>query len=404
MDYGTIDFNDAVMIANLICIFVSMILGTVVLLTAIQIKIHNSRMAWFIASICIVMGGLMFQLSNTQVYSRLFYSMVPPLFGLYFIETEREEGQKWDGAFWTTILSLIAILVLIFVIFNGNDFFVYLAFLVQYLVLIVMLTFSSKKLSASVNFLLATIFPVIAALIGMADPELHFMGLGIIMLLLIIFFGYQMDMERALLNKQVELSENKVSLLMDQIHPHFIYNALQQIALLCDEDAEKVKPAIFNFSAYLRKNFEALTNEKMIPFEQEMQHVDAYVALSQILPSRKFNVKKDFQVTDFYLPALVIQPLVENAIYYGIGMSTEGDDILIQTKEENGYIVIRVVDDGHGKQTELTTQKKHKSVGTKNVKTRLKILCDGEMSLNKSPEGTEAMIKIPKKKTEKPKK
>ena len=173
MDYGTIDFNDAVMIANLICIFVSMILGTVVLLTAIQIKIHNSRMAWFIASICIVMGGLMFQLSNTQVYSRLFYSMVPPLFGLYFIETEREEGQKWDGAFWTTILSLIAILVLIFVIFNGNDFFVYLAFLVQYLVLIVMLTFSSKKLSASVNFLLATIFPVIAALIGMADPELH---------------------------------------------------------------------------------------------------------------------------------------------------------------------------------------------------------------------------------------
>ena len=90
MDYGTIDFNDAVMIANLICIFVSMILGAVVLITAIQIKIHNARMAWFIASICILMGGLMFQLSDTQVYSRIFYSMVPPLFGLYFIETERK--------------------------------------------------------------------------------------------------------------------------------------------------------------------------------------------------------------------------------------------------------------------------------------------------------------------------
>ena len=149
-----------------------------------------------------------------------------------------------------------------------------------------MLIFSSKDIVASIYFLIGSMFPVISALIGMADPKLHFMGLGIIMMFLMIFFGYQMDMERALLNKQVELSENKVSLLMEQIHPHFIYNSLQQIALLCDEDADKVKPAIFNFSAYLRKNFEALTNEKMIPFSQEMEHVDAYVALSQILPSR----------------------------------------------------------------------------------------------------------------------
>ena len=76
-------------------------------------------------------------------------------------------------------------------------------------------------------------------------------------------------------------------------------------------------------------------------------------------------------------------------------MSTEGDKILIETKLEGGYIVIRVVDDGHGAKTELSTQKKHKSVGTANVKTRLKILCDGEMIINRSESGTEAMVKIP---------
>jgi signal transduction histidine kinase len=53
------------------------------------------------------------------------------------------------------------------------------------------------------------------------------------------------------------------------------------------------------------------------------------------------------------------------------------------------------VDDGRGKKTELSTQKKHKSVGTKNVKTRLKILCNGEYTLNKTPDGTESIIKIP---------
>jgi LytS/YehU family sensor histidine kinase len=126
-----------------------------------------------------------------------------------------------------------------------------------------------------------------------------------------------------------------------------------------------------------------------------MEHVDAYVALSKILPSRDFDVQKDFQVTDFYLPALVIQPLVENAIYYGIAMSTEGEVIRLQTMKDKGYIIIKVIDDAHGKQTKLPTQKKHKSVGTQNVKTRLKILCDGELTIDKKPEGTEAIIRIP---------
>ncbi|MCR5214888.1 MAG: histidine kinase [Eubacterium sp.] len=395
MSFATVDFNNVVTIANLICIFVSMLLGIIVLITSIQMRVHNSRMGWFIASICVVMGGLTFQLGSTQVYSRIFFSLVAPLFGLYFIDTEREEGQKWDGKFWTTVQGLFSLLVLILALSEIEEFFVYSAFLIQYMVVIVMLLVSSKRIRESIGFLLACLFPITTSLVGMGGYGLHFMGLGIIMMLLIVFFGYQMDMERELLERKVELTENRVSLLMEQIHPHFIYNSLQQIALLCDEDADAVKPAIFNFSAYLRKNFEALTNEKMIPFSQEMEHVDAYVALSSILPSRNFIVKKDFQISDFYLPALVIQPLVENAIYYGLSMSEKGDEILIQTKEEKGYIIITVKDDGHGKKTEISTQKKHKSVGTQNVKTRLSLLCDGEMTLNKSPQGTEAIIKIP---------
>jgi LytS/YehU family sensor histidine kinase len=215
------------------------------------------------------------------------------------------------------------------------------------------------------------------------------------MLLLFVFFLYQMDTERDLMVKQMELSNNKVSLLMDQIHPHFIYNALQQIALLCDEEPGSVKEAIIAFSGYLRKNLESLTNEGMIPFTEEMEHADIFIELAKILPSKDFVVEKRFEVTDFKIPALVVQPLVENAIKYGIGMSTEGDKILIETKLEGGYIVIRVVDDGHGVRTELSTQKKHKSVGTNNVKTRLKILCDGEMKINRSDSGTEAVIRIP---------
>ena len=378
---------------NKIFILVSILLATVVLIVAYNMKNHNRRMRYFLGSIAFALGGLMLQIGGYTKYAYAMYSLAAPVFTLYFIETERDdEGNSWDGFFWMSLQCLAAVLSVIMVIFTGRG---NLAFLIQFLIVIIMLLFSSKDLKSSIGFLIGSIFPVSACLAGLLNKDLRLMGFGIIMLQLIVFFSYQYDLESELMKNQVELSENKVALLMEQMHPHFIYNALQQIALLCDEDPSAVKPSIFSFSAYLRKNLEALTNEKMIPFLTEMEHVDAYVELSQILPSRKFELVKDFQITDFYIPALTVQPLVENAIYYGIGMSEEGNVIRLETKLEDGYVIVRVSDDGHGKRTSLPTQKKHNSVGTKNVITRLKILCDGEFILNKSDNGSEAIIKIP---------
>jgi Putative regulator of cell autolysis len=393
--FGSNAGEGVISLINQSSVIISMILVTVVFIDAFQMKNHNDRIRYFLVCITVNIGGLMFQIADYISYAYVFYSLVIPGFALYFIETERDEGERWDGSFWMSLQTLTAFMIIILVIMNGGGFFVSVAFLTQYLIVIIMLLISTKKLSACIGFLLGMIFPILSSMSGMVFYEVKLHGFGLAMLLLIVFFGYQSDMEQELLSKRVELSENKVSLLMEQIHPHFIYNALQQIALLSDEDATKVKPAILSFSGYLRKNFEALTNEKMIPFEQEMEHVDAYVNLSQVLPSRHFTLKKDFQVTDFKIPALTIQPLVENAIYYGIGMSEEGEEIRLETKEENGYIVITVADDGHGSATELPTQKKHKSVGTQNVKTRLSLLCDGELSISKSPDGTKSIIKIP---------
>ncbi len=380
-------------LTNNIFVQMSILLAVIVLIAAFNMKVHNGRMRYFLASISFALGGLMLQIGGYSKYAYAMFSLVAPVFSLYFLETEKTEGEeRWDGFFWMTLQSLAVLLVIIMVLFTGRG---NLAFLIQYSIIITMLLISSKDLKASLSFLMGNIFPVTACLVGVVNSEIKVMGFGIVMLLMIVFFGYQFDMERELMSNQIELSENKVALLMEQIHPHFIYNSLQQIALLSDESPEQVKPAIFSFSSYLRKNFEALTNEKMIPFLTEMEHVDAYVALSQVLPSRKFDLVKDFQVTDFYIPALTVQPLVENAIYYGIGMSEDGNVIRLETRLEGGYIIVRVRDDGRGKQTSLPTQNKHKSVGTKNVITRLKILCDGEFILNKSPDGSEAIIKIP---------
>ncbi|MCR5587587.1 MAG: histidine kinase [Lachnospiraceae bacterium] len=396
--------QEVVYMINIIIALVSIVLAIVVLVVGAQMRKHNVRMGWFITMVCICLSGLSYQVAGLgfessvniyTVFSNVLYAGVAPVFARYFIETEIEEGQSWDRKFWTVLHALIAVLVIIVSCFGSLGFFEYVPFFIQYFIVMVMLLISSKNIKASAGFIAGICFPLAASLVGMTGMDISIMGFGEVMLLLLVIFLYQIDTERELMNKQVELSENKVSLLMEQMHPHFIYNALQQIALLCDEEPSEVKGAIFNFSGYLRNNLEALTNEKMIPFMKEMEHVDAYIALSQILPSKEFHVEKDFEITDFYVPALVVQPLVENAIKYGIGMSSEGDRIRIQTRVEGGYVVISVVDDGRGKKTELATQKKHKSVGTSNVKMRLKILCDGELEVHQSSDGTEAIVKIP---------
>ena len=392
-------------IINSVATLMSILLAGITLIVAMQLRKHTRRIGWFIVAICNTIGGLSFQITaesaspeSAAVYIRfayVFYAFVAPVFGIYFIETEREEGQKWDGYFWTALHSLLAILVCIISVYSPGSYQTYMTIMMQFSVILVMLLLSSKSIIASVGFVVGVLFPMTTSIVGMRVANIDLTGFGLTMLLLFVFFLYQMDTERDLMVKQMELSNNKVSLLMDQIHPHFIYNALQQIALLCDEEPGSVKEAIIAFSGYLRKNLESLTNEGMIPFTEEMEHADIFIELAKILPSKDFVVEKRFEVTDFKIPALVVQPLVENAIKYGIGMSTEGDKILIETKLEGGYIVIRVADDGHGVRTELSTQKKHKSVGTNNVKTRLKILCDGEMKINRSDSGTEAVIRIP---------
>ena len=399
-------FSDsAIMLANLVLAFVAVIIAFIVLIVSFQIRNRRIRMGWFMSAVCITLGGLMFQIAEMDmpetranvymIYSRMLYALAPPLFSLYFMETEREEGGEWDGRFWATIQFLVAILVGTLAFFGKNQLLLNIAFLSQYIVVMIMLLISSKNIRESAGFILGIIFPIIATLGGMADGRAEMLGFGIILQLMIVFFCYQLDTDREILRSKAELSEKKVSLLMEQIHPHFIYNSLQQITLLCDEDMEAVKPAILSFSGYLRRKFQALTGESMIPFSEEMEHVEMYIDLANILPSRHFEVEKHFEVTDFYLPPLTLQPLVENAIQYGIGMSEEGDRIKVGSRMEKGYIEIYVSDDGHGRKTELQSQRSYKSVGTENVRTRLQLLCEGELSLERSEYGTTALIRIP---------
>ena len=93
------------------------------------------------------------------------------------------------------------------------------------------------------------------------------------------------------MEKELELEQNKNALLMAQIQHHFINNSLMAIRARCS-DYPEIYESITNFSMYLRSNFEALGTAKLITFEQEMDNIEAYLALEQQNFGDRLNLRQ----------------------------------------------------------------------------------------------------------------
>ena len=124
-----------------------------------------------------------------------------------------------------------------------------------------------------------------------------------------------------------------------------------------------------------------------------------YLALEQLRFEELLQVDYQLEITEFYIPALTLQPLVENAVRYGIRRKTGGGTVFISTREEKNNIVITVSDTGVGfdvKQKEMAGDDKT-HIGMMNVRERLVRQCSGTMEVNSVPgEGTVVNIYIPK--------
>ena len=195
-----------------------------------------------------------------------------------------------------------------------------------------------------------------------------------------------------------EAYEAKVSVMVSQIQPHFMYNALTSIAMMCQIDPDTAQEATITFAKYLRGNMDSLKQTKPVPFEQELEHLKKYLYIEKLRFGKKLNIEYDIQATDFVLPQLSIQPLVENAVKHGVGMKKKGGTVTISTREtESAYEVI-ISDDGVGFDT--TAEKKddgRSHVGMENTMRRVKDMCGGEIRIESTVgEGTTATVILPK--------
>lgn len=203
---------------------------------------------------------------------------------------------------------------------------------------------------------------------------------------------YVRDHEDALRTKQ------RVQIMLSQIQPHFLYNTLGAIREMYDDP--EAKEAVGKFARYLQGNMDAITEAGTIDFAAELEHTRAYLELEQLRFEDALQVVYDITCTDFRMPTLTLQPIVENAVRHGArGAEKDTGTVTIATREYPDRYEITVTDDGPGFHPDHPVPKEdgRAHIGILNVRERLKDVCGGELHIESElGKGTKAVIILPK--------
>ena len=222
----------------------------------------------------------------------------------------------------------------------------------------------------------------------------------LIYVLLIGIYAIQeyFDQEKMLNTQEKELTERRIAVMVSQIQPHFIYNTLGTIRYLCMTDPEKAAEVVQTFSMYLRGNLGELNNHAPIRISREMEHVQHYTSIEKMrFPD--MEIEFDLRSGEFFLPALSVQPLVENAIKHGLMKLETGGRVVVATYETETDYWVSVTDDGVGFDTKIQIDS-DKHIGIYNIRKRLESMCGGTLLIERAPgKGTIARIQIPKEET-----
>lgn len=175
-----------------------------------------------------------------------------------------------------------------------------------------------------------------------------------------------------------EAAQNEMAFLQSQIKPHFLYNALGTIMSLCYTDGVRAGELLSVLSTYLRILFHHNRMEEIVPLEQEIELIQAYVDIEKARFGQRLNVKFEYdeELLGQSIMPLTIQPLVENAIRHGVARKVNGGTVSISIRRKDRFAEVIVEDDGVGmpeaRRKELLEPKAgERGVGFANIMKRL---------------------------------
>ena len=421
--------------AGLFFMIVALVLIGVALFSTL-IHNKNSRLLWIFGMVILFAGtyftysasGISFwndsTVSNTTILggAMIFYMLFLSMGIVYFLDTCKKAGMLAAICLGVVDALLFVIPVIADVRFYDTWFYWAVAQLTVNLILLVCLVkeYFAKKDKWNLSYI-GAILPLIAFGVDLAMTDLGIWKGGIVSQYVFIALfaaamvvvlriiprninaaekAKELELQRSRLEAEknimeAELKESRVAIMLSQIQPHFIYNTLGTIERMCLKDPQKANELVRNFSLYLRGNFSELDSITPIRFAEELKHVEHYANIEKVrFPD--MNIEYEIEATEFVLPALSVQPLVENAIKHGLMRLETGGTVVIRSYETPTHFCVSVTDDGVGFDPELPIDEK-KHVGLRNIRGRLNAMVDGELILESKPGvGTKAVIMIPK--------
>ena len=209
--------------------------------------------------------------------------------------------------------------------------------------------------------------------------------------------------ERLLESKERLLVQARLSALSSQINPHFLFNTLNTVGSLIRTDPEKARQVVYRLSNILRRLLRK--NENFAPLREELAFIDDYLSIEMARFGDKLRVVKEIdpRTLDFQVPAMLLQPIVENSIRHGLAHKIEGGSVRIESRLEHDSrgekLVLTVEDDGVGMREErLRSILEQPGIGVSNVNERLQVLFGSNyrLSITSQPgQGTRTVIELP---------
>ncbi len=194
-------------------------------------------------------------------------------------------------------------------------------------------------------------------------------------------------------NQQKELNAAKLNALQMQLHPHFLFNTLNSITSLIDIDPKKAQKMLTQLGFLMREILEQ-DKKHLIPLKSEMEYVKAYLEIEHTRFQDRlmldFNIDKG--VSNVQVPALLLQPIIENAIKHGIAKRPDGGQISINAIRTNSSEVnIQISNDFHQNGNQKTVGY---GIGTSNVSKRLQQVYGENHSFKQHQEGDKYITEI----------
>ncbi|MBR1522916.1 MAG: histidine kinase [Lachnospiraceae bacterium] len=247
------------------------------------------------------------------------------------------------------------------------------------------------------------IIPMSAMVIQIISYGLLMIMLGTAIASLIMFVIILDEQMEKSIQLATRVAEQHFRLSALQIRPHFIYNTMSNIYYLCRLDPAKAQRVVGEFTKYLRNNFSAVVKPELIPFEDELEHTRAYLAVVKARYEDMLFVEYATEYRSFFIPPLTLEPIVENAVKHGLDAESDPLHILIRTAGSESTDEITVENTGtdfsftgSDSSSGLLDERDELHVGLDNVSERLKSLCDGTLTISpRSGGGAVVTILIP---------